>query len=144
MAKSGTDVVPTLAFHHIGLATKNMDRARRLYESLGYAVSNLNVVQNQRVRVCFVTKKEHPTIELIEPLSDDSPVCAILEKSGSTAYHLCYTTPDLSQVEIQLRALKCLPVGDAFVSDPLDGQTTRFFYNANIGLVEVTESAERR
>ena len=137
-------MTPSLEFHHIGLATKNMDRAKRLYESLGYAVSDSIVVASQRVRVCFVTKVGHPMIELIEPLSEDSPVRAILGKTGSTPYHLCYATRDLGEVEIQLRALKCLPVGGVFLSEALDSQATRFFYNANIGLIEVTERTSRR
>jgi methylmalonyl-CoA/ethylmalonyl-CoA epimerase len=137
-------MIPSLTFHHIGLATKNMDRAKGLYLALGYAVSDSTVAASQRVRVCFVTKDGHPTIELIEPLSDDSPVRTILEKSGSTPYHLCYTTPDLAKVETQLRALKCQPVGDVFRSEPLNGQATRFFYSSHIGLFEVAERTEQR
>ena len=135
-------MIPSLEFHHVGLATKNMSRAQRLYTALGHCVSDSSLVPSQQVRVSFVTKTGHPTIELIEPLNDRSPIRAILEKTGSTPYHLCYTTRSLAEVEIQLRALKCLPVGEVFVSGPLDDQATRFFYNANIGLIEVTEKTE--
>lgn len=129
-----------LDFHHIGLATRNMVRARALLEALGYVLSDVSEVPVQRVRVCFATRENHPTIELIEPVGDDSPVHAILDKVGSTPYHLCYTTADLGRAEIALRRLKCQPLGERFVSGPLADRATRFFYNPSIGVIEVAEA----
>jgi methylmalonyl-CoA/ethylmalonyl-CoA epimerase len=121
-----------LAFHHVGLATKSMERARAVVEGLGYSVDAVSPVPSQRVRVCFARQAHHPTIELIEPDGDDSPVRTILD-------HLCYVTPDLGKAEAELRRLKFVPLGEQFVSGPLSDQATRFFYNAGIGVIEVSE-----
>ena len=129
-----------LAFHHVGLATRSMDRARAVFEGLGYSVDASSPVPCQRVRVCFASKADHPTIELIEPVGDDSPVRSILDKVGSTPYHLCYVTPDLGLAEAELRRLKCIPLGERFASGPLGDRATRFFYNASIGVIEISEA----
>jgi methylmalonyl-CoA/ethylmalonyl-CoA epimerase len=128
-----------LEFHHVGVATKNMVRARELYESLGYRVTEVVAVACQRVNVCFVEKAGHPTIELIEPADDEAPIQTILAKVGSTPYHLCYCTPDLEVARQELKGRGFLPLGAAFVSGALAEQQTQFFYSASIGMVEVTE-----
>jgi methylmalonyl-CoA/ethylmalonyl-CoA epimerase len=128
-----------LTFHHLGLATKSLVRAKAVFEALGYAASDTSHVPGQRVNVCFVRKQNHPTIELIEPADGESPVQAILEKVGSTAYHMCYQTPDLKRAVQELRKLKFLPLGGVFISGPLCEQKTCFLYSASVGMVEVTE-----
>jgi methylmalonyl-CoA/ethylmalonyl-CoA epimerase len=129
-----------LEFHHVGIATKHMARARGLYESLGYRVSAIVAVPSQRVNVCFVEKAGHPTIELIEPADEESPILTILAKVGSSPYHLCYRTPDLGLARKELKAKGLLPLGATFVSGPLADQQTQFFYSASIGMIEVTET----
>lgn len=129
-----------LEFHHVGVATKHMARARGLYESLGYRVSEVVAVPSQRVNVCFVDKQGHPTIELIEPADEEAPIQTILAKVGSTPYHLCYQTPDLDGARRELKARGFMPLGAAFASGPLAEQQTQFFYNASIGMIEVTEA----
>lgn len=128
-----------LDFHHIGIATKNISRAKKLYENMGYSVSEVMYVPSQKVNVCFANKGLHPTIEIIEPADSQSPVQTFLDKVGSTPYHLCYRTTDLKTATQELKALSFMPIGSPFVSGPLSNQTTCFFYNVHIGLIEVTE-----
>ena len=129
-----------LEFDHLGLATKDMARARKLLSNLGYTVSEVVPVPVQTVNVCFARSPGHPTIELIEPASDGSPIEKILEKVGSGPYHLCYRTVDLSVTARELKARGFIALGPEFVSGPLGEQRTGFFHNASIGMIEVTET----
>jgi methylmalonyl-CoA/ethylmalonyl-CoA epimerase len=131
-----------LTFHHVGLATKSLDRARAMFEALGYHVSEPEYVPSQRVRVSFVTRDGQPTVELIEPVDPQSPVQTVLDKVGSTVYHLCFSTCDFARAVQDLRRQHFMPVGDVFVSHPLSDQQTCFFYNASVGLIELTAETQ--
>jgi len=128
-----------LLFNHLGLATKHLVRAQRVFAAMGYSIGEVSHVPPQRVNVCFVQKPGHPTIELIEPVDEDSPAKIILDKCGSGLYHLCYSTHDLEVASLDLLAQKFMVVGSVFESGPLGNQRTCFFYSASIGLIEVTE-----
>jgi methylmalonyl-CoA/ethylmalonyl-CoA epimerase len=126
-------------FHHLGLATKSLERAAKTLQAMGYETGGPVYVPAQDVTVCFASRPGHPTIEIIEPGSEKSPVRNILDKGGSGPYHLCYRVPDLSAACTWLEANRFQAIGPAFISNALDDQRTCFFYHNNLGLVEITE-----
>lgn len=72
-------------FEHAGIAVR----------SIRDAVSGLEITEDpiQRVNVAFV-HINNLRIELIEPLTEKSPITNILEK-GQSLYHLCFKVPDM-------------------------------------------------
>jgi methylmalonyl-CoA/ethylmalonyl-CoA epimerase len=87
-----------LAFHHIGIAVRDLQDAIPSYKSLfGYEITSGpfdDPVQN--VSVCFLSRgKGDATIELVAPLGPDSPVDGTLKRGGGT-YHICYRVDDLN------------------------------------------------
>lgn len=88
---------------HIAVAVKSIDEAARFYtEVLGLALSAPEEVAEQQTRVAFVQIGE-VRIELVEPMSDDSPVAKFIERRGQGIHHICYETGD---IEATLEALK--------------------------------------
>jgi len=86
-----------LAFHHVGVAVRNLETAIPIYKELfGYRVISGpfdDPVQN--VSVCFLSRGNGDAIvELVAPLGSNSPIDRILKKGGG-AYHLCYEVPDI-------------------------------------------------
>ena len=75
-----------LCFKHVGVAVADFDQALDTYgHLLGYRL--LSGPFNdpiQKVRVCFIGERESDpgAIELVSPLSEDSPIFKILAKGG--------------------------------------------------------------
>ena len=60
---------------HIGYAVKNMDKALSSFVALGYEVCGDETEDIERkVRIQFLIDADGSKVELISPLSEDSPV----------------------------------------------------------------------
>ena len=68
---------------HLGIAVKSIAAARGFYESLGLRVVQEETVEHEKVRVAMIPVDES-RIELLEPLSDDSPIAKFLAKRGAS------------------------------------------------------------
>ena len=90
---------PTL--DHIGIAVQSIEGAR-VYEALGLTVDHLETVKTQGVRTAFLSVGDC-NLELLEPLSSESPVAKFIEKRGEGIHHICFRVDD---IEAQLAELK--------------------------------------
>jgi methylmalonyl-CoA/ethylmalonyl-CoA epimerase len=88
---------------HIGIAVRSIEESRKLYEALGLAVSFIEDVPIDGVRVAMIECGE-THIELLEPLSEDSPVAKFLEKRGPGIHHVCLASDDVRTDDGRLRA----------------------------------------
>ena len=80
---------------HLGIAVRSIESARTFYEEvLGLACEKEEVVASQKVRTAFFTVGDIH-IELLEPISDDSPIAEFLEKKGEGFHHIAYCTEDI-------------------------------------------------
>ena len=77
-------------FHHLGIATKSIEKCSDIYIKLGYTMSETTVEPTQNVKISFLSKKDSPLLELVEPINRDSPISRIVQQSGTTPYHTCY------------------------------------------------------
>jgi methylmalonyl-CoA/ethylmalonyl-CoA epimerase len=85
------------AFHHIGIAVRDLSKAIPIYKTLlDYELKSGPFDDPiQRVSVCFLSRGEGDTIiELVAPLGPNSPVDSTLRKGGGT-YHVCYQVLDI-------------------------------------------------
>ena len=82
---------------HIGIAVHSIDNARNFYETvLGLCCEKIEEVESQQVRVAFFSLGDSH-IELLEPLSDNSPIAKFLERNGEGIHHLAYRTDDIEK-----------------------------------------------
>jgi LAO/AO transport system kinase len=88
---------------HLGVAVRSIAEARGLYEALGLSVEHVEEVPHEGVRVAFIPCGES-AIELLEPLSADSPIARFLDKRGPGIHHLCLTSSDVRADDARLRA----------------------------------------
>jgi len=133
--------MPThLRFHHIGIATRNFEKAMKTYLSMGFSVLKGPVeAPTQNVRVCFLEKTGHPMIELIEPVGDESPVRNLLKRNGSGPYHLCYIAENIQDTIETLKAEKYFILSKPVQSKPFNDNLIVFAYKEEIGLIEIVE-----
>src|SRR5439155_21120409 len=78
---------------HIGIAVKSLDTVK-IYKALGLTVDHVESVESQGVRTAFITVGD-ANLELLEPLSPDSPVGKFIEKRGEGLHHICFRVNDL-------------------------------------------------
>ena len=85
--------------NHVGVAIPDMDAAIAFYrDTLGASeISEPFDMPEQGVKVCFVDTPDGGTqVELLAPLSDDSPVAGFLAKNPlGGQHHLCFEVPDI-------------------------------------------------
>ncbi len=95
------------AINHIGIAVRSLDEQRPYYENtLGARFEGIEEVADQQVRVAFysVGPEGHAVrLELLEPLSDASPIARFIEKKGEGLHHVAFTVDD---IRARLAALK--------------------------------------
>ena len=87
---------------HVGIAVRSIEEARKIYEALGLHVEAIEDVPNDGVRVAMIPCGE-TRIELLEPLSEDSPVGRFLAKRGPGIHHLCLASDDVRSESDRLR-----------------------------------------
>lgn len=88
---------------HIGVAVKNLEKAKAVFETLGLGVEGEEVVEGQKVKVAFVPVGE-TRIELLEPTAPDSPVARFIEKRGEGVHHIALEVEDLESMLESLKA----------------------------------------
>jgi methylmalonyl-CoA/ethylmalonyl-CoA epimerase len=101
LARKRGDMIEKI--HHVGIAVHSLDEALKFYsETLGLPVHASATVEEQGVRAALLTIGQSE-IELLEPLSPESPVGKFLERKGEGLHHICFQTPD---VDAELEGLK--------------------------------------
>ena len=80
---------------HIGIAVRSIDEALGVYRALGLVeAGHREEVSSQGVRTAFLPVGE-TRLELLEPLSEDSPVAKFLSRRGPGIHHLCFAVADI-------------------------------------------------
>ena len=129
-----------LAFHHIGIACRDIAKSQTFYLAMGYEPSPVVDDPLQHVRVCFLDKKDAPRLELLEPLDDQSPVARTLVTAGVTPYHLCYEVHDIEAAITALRGQRFLLVNGPVPACAMGDRRVAFLFQKNTGLVELVEA----
>ncbi len=132
----------TMKFRHIGVAVEKLDPAVNTYASiLGYKlISGPFDDPIQKVSVCFLGTHDpaDAVIELIAPLTEDSPIRGVLLRGGG-AYHLCFETPRLDDSLADALAKGCLPIGEPVPAVAFNGRRIAWIYTPTRQLVELLE-----
>lgn len=91
--------------YHVAIAVNNLSEVEKIYETaLGLKVEHREVVEEQKVSTSMLVPKDGGTaIELLEPVSEDSPISKFLEKRGEGIHHICYKVDDIESVLARLK-----------------------------------------
>jgi methylmalonyl-CoA/ethylmalonyl-CoA epimerase len=88
---------------HIGVAVEQLDPALELYrDTLALELAHREVVEEQGVEAVLLDVGENH-VELLAPLSPDTPVGRFLAKNGPGLHHVAYQVDDIDDA---LGALK--------------------------------------
>jgi len=89
--------VKKLRIDHIAIAVNNVEEALKNYQkALNIDHIEIEVVQNEKVRVAMLDL-EDTRIELMEPISEESPIKKFLIERGEGIHHLAITTDNIEK-----------------------------------------------
>lgn len=89
---------------HIGIATERLEDAAAVWQdALGLQFDSTEEVSTQGVRVAMFSLGESH-IELLEPLTSNSPVGKFLEKRGPGIHHIAVQVDDIREALASLKA----------------------------------------
>jgi methylmalonyl-CoA epimerase len=93
----------SFSLDHLGIAVRSLADAKTIYEKLGLALSQEEVVLSENVRVMMVPVGE-TRLELLEATSEDSVIAKFISKRGEGLHHISIRVPDLKAVVQKLKA----------------------------------------
>jgi methylmalonyl-CoA/ethylmalonyl-CoA epimerase len=82
---------------HIAIAVNNADHALENYKRI-LNIDNIEIeeVPNEMVKVVMLNLKD-TRIELLEPISDNSPISKFLKERGEGIHHIAITADDIEK-----------------------------------------------
>lgn len=88
---------------HIGIAVKDMEKAKEVYEKLlGTRCYKVEEVESEGVSTAFL-KSGVNKIELLEATNDDSPIAKFINKKGEGVHHIAFDVDDIRSEMNRLR-----------------------------------------
>ncbi len=99
--------------NHVAIAVPDLEAGCQVYRTmLGATVSEPQAEPDHGVTVVFV-ELSNTKIELLEPLGENSPIQAFLDKSPSGGiHHVCYEVEDIIAARDHLKAEGARVLGD--------------------------------
>lgn len=93
------------AIDHVGIAVADFDEAVRFYaETFGMTVAHEEVNEDQGVREAMLSVGDSgSSIQLLAPISDDSPIARFLTQRGPGIQQIAYRVRDIDAVSATLR-----------------------------------------
>ena len=125
--------------NHIGVVTRDYKATAAFYEAIGYHETVGGYDQYQNVYGYFYEADNLPTIELLAPYNDKSPINGIIEKNGVTPYHLCYDiNSTIEEAVKELKSERFMVISRPSYSENLKGRVC-FLFHKEVGIIELFE-----
>lgn len=126
-------------FHHIGYATKTLEREREFFRQLGYVQAGESFSDDQQgVFGCFL-EGPGPRLELLENLPGFETLTPWLN-AGIGMYHLAYEVQDLAQAEFWARARRGRRITEPLPAVAFNGRRICFYLFRDGPMLEFIEA----
>ena len=129
-----------MRFHHVGVITRELDAAIRLYETFGYALTRRVNDHVQLAEIVLLERDDGPMVELVSPSDRRSPAMQWIKKLEAGAYHTCYEVDDLKAAAATLADHGVRTVMEPVAAVAFDGRPVTFLWGRNVGLIELLQS----
>jgi methylmalonyl-CoA/ethylmalonyl-CoA epimerase len=134
-----------LTIDHVGIACRDLDTAVERYVSLfGLTVVSRETNVSQGVKEAMLaTASATSYVQLLEPLSPDTPVGKFLERRGEGMHHVGYAVADVSAALAELGAVGGVRLIDERPRHGSMGASIAFLHPGDLGgvLTELVQPA---
>lgn len=90
---------------HVAIAVSSIDARLSVWQDLGLIFSaEREVVSDQGVKTAFAAIDQHAHVELLEPVSAESPIAKFIATKGEGIHHLCFKVKDVVQKQQEMEA----------------------------------------
>ena len=87
---------------HIAIAVNSLEESIKVYTSLLGVEPELETITAEKVNTA-VYDLDGVSLELIEPIGDDSPISKFLQKKGEGLHHVCLKVDSLEETMTELK-----------------------------------------
>lgn len=125
-----------MIFHHIGIATKNIEKELANYKAVLNIKSISDIVNDplQHARLCMIILMDGTHLELVE----GKPVQEYVKK-GIKLYHICFKVEDIYNEIETMQKDKAILVSEPLPAPLFNNKKVAFMFT-KIGLVELLEA----
>jgi methylmalonyl-CoA epimerase len=90
--------MPGVWFDHIGIACESNEESEKFWSLLGFYETGQEENVQQGVKIRFMQGKDapQPRLELLEPITEDTPVGRFISKRGAGVQQVALATDDLT------------------------------------------------
>lgn len=131
-----------MKLHHVGIVTDDIESAIQRHRDLFGFEPITEIVDDpiQKVSVVMLSGPEPDSVpvELIAPLSDDSPISKIL-KGKARLYHLCFSVEDIEGALRYFRSHGAIIISGPVPSELYKDKKIAFVYSPDKYVVELLE-----
>ena len=115
--------------NHVAIVVPDLEAASRKYQTiLGASVSEQKELLDHGVRIVFV-ELPNTKIELMHPISEQSPVSQFLKKNPSGGiHHICYEVDNICEARDSLKAGGARVLGDGEPKTGAHGKPVLFLH----------------
>jgi methylmalonyl-CoA/ethylmalonyl-CoA epimerase len=131
-----------MKLHHVGIVVDDIESGIERYKALFGFVPVTEVADDpiQKVSVVLLSnpKADGVPIELIAPLTEDSPVSNIL-KGNVRLYHLCFLVENIEEELKNFRSNGAIVISGPVPAELFEGKRIAFVYTPDKYVVELLE-----
>lgn len=129
--------------NHVAIAVPDLAAASAVYrDTLGAAVTAAQALPEHGVTVVFIDLG-NTKVELLEPLGENSPIAAFLEKNPAGGmHHVCYEVDDILAARDRLKVSGARVLGDGNPKIGAHGKPVLFLHPKDFAgtLVELEQA----
>jgi methylmalonyl-CoA/ethylmalonyl-CoA epimerase len=131
-----------MKLHHVGIVVEDIEKGIQRYKAMFGFVPVTEVVNDpvQKVSVVLLSGPDKGSVplELIAPLTNDSPVSKILQ-GNMHLYHLCFLVNDIEEALKKFRSNGAIIISGPVPADLFKGKRIAFVYSPDKYVVELLE-----
>lgn len=128
-----------MKIHHVGYLAKSIEKSRKKFLELGYEVERPEKYDEiRKINIEFLVNGDY-RVELIQPMSEDSPMYPLLKRYKNSPYHFCYEVEDLFKAVEELSQNGYTVIQEPEVAPCIDDRRVVFLNNISMGIIELVE-----
>ena len=127
--------------NHVGIATHSLDESETIWKTLGFTPMKDETVLDQGVKIRHMKGSGETSVELLEPLSEDSPIGKFLSKRGPGIQQIAVNIIDLDSKILELKSIGVRMINNEPVQGS-SGKRIAFIHPSSCDgtLIELVES----